>query len=233
MAFIEAKNVSKTYQAAEQAIEANKGLTFNIDSGELVVITGASGAGKTTLLNLIGGMDVLTDGTLIVDGETVSDFDSKQRTDYRRQSIGFIFQSYNLMPKLTAKENVELASDLVENPIPSDEVLERVGLRDRAKNYPRQLSGGEQQRVAIARAISKRPKLLLADEPTGALDDETGKTVLRLLQELSRSENMTVILVTHNEALTAIADRVITLEDGQLVASETNSSPADIDEIHW
>lgn len=233
MAFIEAKNVSKTYQAAEQAIEANKGLTFNIDSGELVVITGASGAGKTTLLNLIGGMDVLTDGTLIVDGETVSDFDSKQRTDYRRQSIGFIFQSYNLMPKLTAKENVELASDLVENPIPSDEVLERVGLRDRAKNYPRQLSGGEQQRVAIARAISKRPKLLLADEPTGALDDETGKTVLRLLQELSRSENMTVILVTHNEALTAIADRVITLEDGQLAASETNSSPADIDEIHW
>lgn len=233
MAFIEAKNVSKTYQAAEQAIEANKGLTFNIDSGELVVITGASGAGKTTLLNLIGGMDVLTDGTLIVDGETVSDFDSKQRTDYRRQSIGFIFQSYNLMPKLTAKENVELASDLVENPIPSDEVLERVGLKDRAKNYPRQLSGGEQQRVAIARAISKRPKLLLADEPTGALDDETGKTVLRLLQELSRSENMTVILVTHNEALTAIADRVITLEDGQLVASETNSSPADIDEIHW
>lgn len=233
MAFIEAKNVSKTYQAAEQAIEANKGLTFNIDSGELVVITGASGAGKTTLLNLIGGMDVLTDGTLIVDGETVSDFDSKQRTDYRRQSIGFIFQSYNLMPKLTAKENVELASDLVENPIPSDEVLERVGLRDRAKNYPRQLSGGEQQRVAIARAISKRPKLLLADEPTGALDDETGKTVLRLLQELSRSENMTVILVTHNEALTAIADRMITLEDGQLAASETNSSPADIDEIHW
>lgn len=233
MAFIEAKNVSKTYQAAEQAIEANKGLTFNIDSGELVVITGASGAGKTTLLNLIGGMDVLTDGTLIVDGETVSDFDPKQRTDYRRQSIGFIFQSYNLMPKLTAKENVELASDLVENPIPSDEVLERVGLKDRAKNYPRQLSGGEQQRVAIARAISKRPKLLLADEPTGALDDETGKTVLRLLQELSRSENMTVILVTHNEALTAIADRVITLEDGQLVASETNSSPADIDEIHW
>ncbi|MGX7348187.1 ABC transporter ATP-binding protein [Aerococcus vaginalis] len=233
MAFIEAKNVSKTYQAAEQAIEANKGLTFNIDSGELVVITGASGAGKTTLLNLIGGMDVLTDGTLIVDGEPVSDFDSKQRTDYRRQSIGFIFQSYNLMPKLTAKENVELASDLVENPIPSDEVLERVGLRDRAKNYPRQLSGGEQQRVAIARAISKRPKLLLADEPTGALDDETGKTVLRLLQELSRSENMTVILVTHNEALTAIADRVITLEDGQLAASETNSSPADIDEIHW
>lgn len=233
MAFIEAKNVSKTYQAAEQAIEANKGLTFNIDSGELVVITGASGAGKTTLLNLIGGMDVLTDGTLIVDGETVSDFDSKQRTDYRRQSIGFIFQSYNLMPKLMAKENVELASDLVENPIPSDEVLERVGLRDRAKNYPRQLSGGEQQRVAIARAISKRPKLLLADEPTGALDDETGKTVLRLLQELSRSENMTVILVTHNEALTAIADRVITLEDGQLAASETNSSPADIDEIHW
>lgn len=233
MAFIEAKNVSKTYQAAEQAIEANKGLTFNIDSGELVVITGASGAGKTTLLNLIGGMDVLTDGTLIVDGETVSDFDSKQRTDYRRQSIGFIFQSYNLMPKLTAKENVELASDLVENPIPSDKVLERVGLKDRAKNYPRQLSGGEQQRVAIARAISKRPKLLLADEPTGALDDETGKTVLRLLQELSRSENMTVILVTHNEALTAIADRVITLEDGQLAASETNSSPADIDEIHW
>lgn len=233
MAFIEAKNVSKTYQAAEQAIEANKGLTFNIDSGELVVITGASGAGKTTLLNLIGGMDVLTDGTLIVDGETVSDFDSKQRTDYRRQSIGFIFQSYNLMPKLMAKENVELASDLMENPIPSDEVLERVGLRDRAKNYPRQLSGGEQQRVAIARAISKRPKLLLADEPTGALDDETGKTVLRLLQELSRSENMTVILVTHNEALTAIADRVITLEDGQLAASETNSSPADIDEIHW
>lgn len=233
MAFIEAKNLSKTYASAEHDIEANKALSFSIEAGELVVITGASGAGKTTLLNLIGGMDVPTDGELTIDGEKVSDFDSKQRTDYRRQSIGFIFQSYNLMPKLNATENVELASDLVDNPLPTDDVLERVGLAKRAKNYPRQLSGGEQQRVAIARAISKRPKLLLADEPTGALDDETGKTVLRLLQELSQSEDMTVILVTHNQALTPIADRVITLDDGELASSEMNDSPADIDDIHW
>ncbi|MCI5775903.1 MAG: ABC transporter ATP-binding protein [Aerococcus sp.] len=233
MAFIEAKNLSKTYASAEHDIEANKALSFSIEAGELVVITGASGAGKTTLLNLIGGMDVPTDGELTIDGEKVSDFDSKQRTDYRRQSIGFIFQSYNLMPKLNATENVELASDLVDNPLPTDDVLERVGLAKRAKNYPRQLSGGEQQRVAIARAISKRPKLLLADEPTGALDDETGKTVLRLLQELSQSEDMTVILVTHNQALTPIADRVIILDDGELASSEMNDSPADIDDIHW
>ncbi len=220
MAFISLENVSKIYKMGEVEIKALDNISFDIDKGEFVVVLGASGAGKSTILNILGGMDVATSGSVMVDGSDISKADDKQLTDYRRFDIGFVFQFYNLVQNLTAKENVELALQISKDPLDALEVLKMVGLEDRINNFPSQLSGGEQQRVAIARAVAKNPKLLLCDEPTGALDYVTGKQVLKVLQDLAFKENMTVIIVTHDLDLSKLTDRIITLSDGKIISDK-------------
>lgn len=217
----------------EVTIEAVSGVDFAIEKGEFCVIVGPSGAGKTTILNILGGMDSCTSGDVIVDGETVSSFSRKQLISYRRYDVGFVFQFYNLVNNLTAKENVELASQICRDPLPPEEVLKSVGLADRTDNFPSQLSGGEQQRVSIARALAKNPKMLLCDEPTGALDYNTGKAVLKLLRDTCKKTGMTVIVITHNQALTAMADRVIKIKNGKVEDIGTNDSPADAMDLEW
>lgn len=231
--FLTVNNVIKTYRAGETAVNAVNGMTFSAEQGEFVVIVGPSGAGKTTVLNLLGGMDAVTSGEIVVDGTNVSDMNSKQLTLYRRNDVGFVFQFYNLMPNLTARENVELATELCKNALSPDKALELVGLSARAGNFPAQLSGGEQQRVSIARAVAKNPKILLCDEPTGALDYNTGKMVLKLLFDMCRENKKTVIVVTHNSALKDIADRVIYIKNGVAERVEQNDSPKKPEEIEW
>lgn len=231
--FVEFKNVSKTYHMGEVDIEALKNVNFTIQKGEFCVIVGASGAGKTTILNILGGMDKLSSGLVLLDGEEISSYNSKKLTTYRRYDIGFVFQFYNLVQNLTALENVELAAQICKEPLDAMSVLEQVGLKDRAENFPAQLSGGEQQRVAIARALAKNPKLLLCDEPTGALDYNTGKAVLKLLQDTCRKEGMTVVVITHNQALTAMADRIITVKSGTVKKMELNEHIVPVEEIEW
>lgn len=233
MAFVEFADVSKIYQMGEVEVAAVRDMSFTIEQGEFVVIVGPSGAGKTTLLNMLGGMDSATSGTIMLDGARVSSFNRKQLTQYRRHDIGFVFQFYNLVQNLTARENVELASQICRDPLDADEVLAAVGLADRVRNFPGQLSGGEQQRVAIARAVAKNPKILLCDEPTGALDYHTGKQVLRILQDMSRKRGATVVIVTHNSAIAPIADRVIRMHDARVKSIETNEHPMDIEELEW
>ena len=232
-AFVEFKNVGKTYHMGEVDIEALKGVNFTIEKGEFCVVVGASGAGKTTILNILGGMDSLSEGQVMLDGEEISAYNSKKLTTYRRYDIGFVFQFYNLVQNLTALENVELAAQICKDPLDAAQVLEMVGLKDRANNFPAQLSGGEQQRVAIARALAKNPKLLLCDEPTGALDYNTGKAVLKLLQDTCRKEGMTVVVITHNQALTAMADRVITVKSGTVQKIEQNEHIVPVEDIEW
>jgi len=231
--FVRFEHVKKTYQMGEVEIHALQDATFTVDRGELCVIVGPSGAGKTTLLNILGGMDTLTDGKILLEGEDISAFSQKQLTAYRRHDIGFVFQFYNLVPNLTALENVELAAQICRDPLDAADVLNSVGLSHRMGNFPAQLSGGEQQRVAIARALAKNPKLLLCDEPTGALDYNTGKAILKLLQDMSRTKGMTVIIITHNSALTAMADRVIRVKNGMVVSEEKNDAPLPVEEIEW
>lgn len=233
MAFVEFADVSKIYQMGEVEVAAVRDMSFTIEQGEFVVIVGPSGAGKTTLLNMLGGMDSATSGTIMLDGARVSSFNRKQLTQYRRHDIGFVFQFYNLVQNLTARENVELASQICRDPLDADEVLAAVGLADRVRNFPGQLSGGEQQRVAIARALAKNPKLLLCDEPTGALDYETGKAILKLLQDTCRDTGRTVVVVTHNSAFTAIADKVIHVREGSVAAMELNEAPLSADVLEW
>ena len=233
MAFVEFADVSKIYQMGEVEVAAVRDMSFTIEQGEFVVIVGPSGAGKTTLLNMLGGMDSATSGTIMLDGARVSSFNRKQLTQYRRHDIGFVFQFYNLVQNLTARENVELASQICRDPLDADEVLAAVGLADPVRNFPGQLSGGEQQRVAIARALAKNPKLLLCDEPTGALDYETGKAILKLLQDTCRDTGRTVVVVTHNSAFTAIADRVIHVREGSVAAVELNETPLSADVLEW
>lgn len=233
MAFVEFKNVGKTYRMGEVEIHALHDASFEIEKGELVVIVGPSGAGKTTLLNILGGMDTLTTGTVLLDGRDISAMDRKELTQYRRMDVGFVFQFYNLIGNLNALENVELANQICKHPLPAAQILKEVGLESRMKNFPSQLSGGEQQRVAIARALAKNPKLLLCDEPTGALDYQTGKAILKLLQDTGRKTGMTVVIITHNSALTAMADRVIRVKNGTVCSIETSVHPMDIAEIEW
>jgi len=231
--FVTLEHVSKTYKSGDVEVCALKDATFTIEKGEIVVIVGQSGAGKTTLLNILGGMDTLTSGKVWLEGEEISAFQGKQLAKYRREDIGFVFQFYNLVPNLTALENVELASQIVKDSIPAAEVLTQVGLGDRLHNFPAQLSGGEQQRVSIARALAKKPKLLLCDEPTGALDYNTGKEVLKLLQDQSRQNGMTVLIITHNSALTAMADRVIRVKSGQIRSVVKNEQIVPVEDIEW
>ena len=231
--FISFENVEKRYGTGEVSVQALHDASFIIEKGEICVIVGPSGAGKTTLLNILGGMDTLTSGQVFLDGREVSAFNSRQLADYRRRDIGFVFQFYNLIPNLTALENVEIASQIVKDPLPAAQVLQDVGLGERMINFPAQLSGGEQQRVAIARALAKRPQLLLCDEPTGALDYNTGKQILALLQEQSRQNGMTVVIITHNSALTAMADRVIHIKNGTVQSMERNERPTPVEEIEW
>ncbi len=233
MAFVEFQNVGKTYHMGEVEIHALHDVNFSIEKGELVIIVGPSGAGKTTLLNILGGMDALSEGKVVLDGREVSALSKKQLTRYRRDDVGFVFQFYNLVGNLTALENVELANQICKAPLDAAQVLENVGLKERMKNFPSQLSGGEQQRVAIARALAKNPKLLLCDEPTGALDQVTGKAILKLLQDTARNSGMTVIIITHNSALTAMADRVIRVKNGTVVSDLVNENPIDVAEIEW
>ncbi|MCR4566661.1 MAG: ABC transporter ATP-binding protein [Pseudobutyrivibrio sp.] len=233
MAFVEFKNVGKTYKTGEVQIEALRDVNFEIEEGEFCIIVGSSGAGKTTILNILGGMDTLSKGAVYLADRDISGLSPRDLTSYRRYDVGFVFQFYNLVGNLTAKENVELAAQICNDPIPADEILKEVGLQDRMSNFPAQLSGGEQQRVAIARALAKNPKLLLCDEPTGALDDETGRQVLKLLQETCRNNKKTVVVITHNHALTAMADRVITVKSGTVVDMHLNSNPMDVDSIEW
>ena len=233
MAFVEFKNVDKIYRMGEVRIEALRDVSFSIERGEICVIVGASGAGKTTLLNILGGMDSLTAGTVTLDGAEVSAFTGRRLTEYRRHDVGFVFQFYNLIPNMTALENVEIAAHLSRDPLDPMRVLTDVGLAERAQNFPAQLSGGEQQRVAIARALAKNPKLLLCDEPTGALDYVTGKQILQLLQDTARSHGMTVAVITHNSALTAMADRVVALRSGRVDSVYTNAAPKPVSEIEW
>lgn len=232
-ALIQFKNIIKSYTMGDITINASDGVDFEVNKGEFVVIVGASGAGKTTILNLLGGMDTPTSGSILVDGENVALFDEKRLTEYRRNDIGFVFQFYNLVQNLTALENVELASQICKNPLDPRTILERVGLGERMLNFPAQLSGGEQQRVAIARAIAKNPKLLLCDEPTGALDYQTGKSILALLREMCETYHMTVVVITHNSALAPMADRVIHLKNGKVSGIEINENPQPIEEIEW
>ena len=233
MAFLEFENVGKVYQMGQVQINALHDTSFTVEKGELVVIVGPSGAGKTTLLNILGGMDTLTTGRVTLDGQEISKLSRRQLTEYRRHDVGFVFQFYNLIGNLTALENVELANQICANPMDAAQVLKDVGLEERMKNFPSQLSGGEQQRVAIARALAKNPKLLLCDEPTGALDYQTGKAILKLLQDTGRRTGMTVIIITHNSALTAMADRVIKVRSGTVVSQMKNENPVDVAEIEW
>ncbi len=233
MAFIEFRDVRKIYQMGEVEVAAVDGMSFSIEKGEFVVVVGPSGSGKTTLLNMLGGMDSCTSGTIMLDGREVSSFGEKELTYYRRYDIGFVFQFYNLVQNLTALENVELASQICTDPLDAADVLAQVGLSHRMDNFPSQLSGGEQQRVAIARALAKNPKVLLADEPTGALDYKTGKAILKLLQDTCARTGKTVVLITHNSAFTSIADRVIRIREGKVAAIEQNAHPASAETIEW
>jgi putative ABC transport system ATP-binding protein len=233
MAYVEFQNVKKIYKSGEVEIPALSGVSFSIEKGEFCVIVGASGAGKTTILNILGGMDTLTSGRVLIDGDDISAYNKKQLTTYRRYDVGFVFQFYNLVQNLTALENVELAVQICKDPLPPADVLTEVGLAERMKNFPSQLSGGEQQRVAIARALAKNPKLLLCDEPTGALDYNTGKQVLQILQDTCRRTGTTVIVITHNSALTAMADRIITVKSGRIEKEYLNPNRVDIADIEW
>ncbi len=233
MSYIQLEHVSKHYQMGEVKIVAVADISFQVEKGEFVVIVGPSGAGKTTVLNLLGGMDSCTGGEIIVDGRRISGYNARQLTEYRRHDIGFVFQFYNLVQNLTALENVELAAQICRDPLPAAQVLEHVGLAGRMNNFPAQLSGGEQQRVAIARALAKNPKLLLCDEPTGALDYVTGKQILKLLQDTCRAQGMTVLVITHNSALTPMAERVIRIKNGQVASMMTNDHPTSVEEIEW
>lgn len=232
-AFVELKNVVKEYRMGEVSIKAADGIEFEVEKGEFVVIVGPSGAGKTTVLNILGGMDTATSGTVIVDGADISRCTGKKLIAYRREEIGFVFQFYNLIQNLTALENVELALQICKNPLNAREVLEDVGLGERLYNFPAQLSGGEQQRVAIARALAKNPKLLLCDEPTGALDYNTGKQILKLLQDTCRRKGMTVIVITHNQAITPMADRIIHIKNGRVSKMVMNDNPQPVENIEW
>lgn len=231
MSFIEFKNVDKIYHMGDTIVKANDDVNFTIDEGEFVVVVGPSGAGKTTILNILGGMDTISSGSVKVGDKVISSFNEKQLTLYRREDVGFVFQFYNLMPHLTAKENVELANEIVKKPLDTEETLIKVGLKARMNNFPSQLSGGEQQRVAIARAIAKNPAILLCDEPTGALDYETGKQILKLLKEVSTTYKKTVIIVTHNSAFTKLADKVIEIRNGHIVKESKNENPMSIDDL--
>lgn len=233
MAFVEFKDVTKTYHMGEVDIKAVDGISFSVEKGEFVIVVGPSGAGKTTVLNLMGGMDTCTEGKIYVDGTNIAEYDNIELTGYRRDDIGFVFQFYNLVGNLTALENVELALQICKEPLDAVEVMEEVGLAERMDNFPAQLSGGEQQRVAIARALAKNPKLLLCDEPTGALDYQTGKSILKLLQDTCRERGMTVLVITHNQALTSMADRVIRIKNGKVSEMVTNDRPASVDTIEW
>ena len=233
MAFVEFRDVRKVYRMGEVEVAAVDGMTFDIERGELVVVVGPSGAGKTTLLNMLGGMDACSSGTIMLDGREISAFSEKELTYYRRYDIGFVFQFYNLVQNLTALENVELASQICKDPLDAGTVLKQVGLGHRLDNFPAQLSGGEQQRVAIARALAKNPKLLLCDEPTGALDYRTGKAILKLLQGTCFDTGKTVVLITHNSAFTAIADRVIHIREGRVAGVEVNEAPVSAEAIEW
>ncbi len=231
--FICFEQVTKTYGSGDVAVTALKDASFSIAKGEICIIVGESGAGKTTLLNILGGMDNLTSGKVIVDNDEISAYNKQQLTEYRRKDVGFVFQFYNLIPNLTALENVEIAAQLCKDSIDPAKVLESVGLKDRCSNFPAQLSGGEQQRVAIARALAKNPKLLLCDEPTGALDYATGKTILKLLQDTCRNTGMTVVIITHNKALCGMADHVIRVKSGKIISSELNSNVTPVENIEW
>lgn len=232
-AYVKLDKVSKIYKMGEIEIRAVDEISFEISKGEFVVVVGPSGAGKTTVLNILGGMDTATKGKVLVDGKNIASYNNRQLTAYRREDIGFVFQFYNLVPNLTALENVELAMQICKNPLDAEKVLEEVGLKERRGNFPAQLSGGEQQRVSIARALAKNPKLLLCDEPTGALDYQTGKAILKLLQDMCREKGMTVIVITHNSALTPMADRVIRIKNGTVSSMELNESPVPVEEIEW
>ena len=233
MAYIALDHVEKLYHVGEVTITAVSDISFTVDKGEFVVVVGPSGAGKTTVLNILGGMDSCTSGTITVDGQTISSYGPKELTVYRRFDIGFVFQFYNLVQNLTALENVELATQIAKSPLPPEEVLAHVGLSHRLHNFPAQLSGGEQQRVAIARALAKNPKLLLCDEPTGALDYVTGKAILKLLQDTCRQQGMTVIVITHNTAIAPLADKVIHVKNGQVEQIDLNPNPLPVEEIEW
>ncbi len=233
MSLVEFHDVSKVYQTGEVKIEALRDVNFQIEEGEFCIIVGASGAGKTTILNILGGMDTLSSGHVLFDGKDISGYSGRELTNFRRYDVGFVFQFYNLVGNLTAKENVELAAQICRDPIPAEQILTEVGLKDRMNHFPAQLSGGEQQRVAIARALAKNPKLLLCDEPTGALDFVTGRAVLKLLQDTCRNNHKTVVVITHNQALTAMADRVISVRSGTVVDMKINKTPTDVEEIDW
>ena len=233
MSYIEFNNITKVYKSGEKSIRALDGASFHVEEGELAVILGSSGAGKTTALNILGGMDVPTSGQILVDGNDITKYNKKQLVGYRRTDIGFVFQFYNLVPNLTALENVELAAQVCKDSLDASETLDKVGLSERKNNFPAQLSGGEQQRVSIARAIAKNPKLLLCDEPTGALDYNTGKQILQLLQDTCRKDNITVLLITHNSALAPMADRLIRFKSGKVIEESRNENPIPIEKIEW